>query len=151
MAGHKLASTSGSVMSIAMPPNVDFEAANGRQLALIRTTFLAVFVRRTKLAMFLSDHLNKNFDALAEGDDFEEQVFNLLRDAQAEGWLAELVAKAIEAYARATPLQNMLDQWFVFAAVRAWRRGVRSGANGTYFAPAGGRSDLATPGRHRSF
>jgi trypsin-like peptidase/effector-associated domain 1 (EAD1)-containing protein len=105
-------------MSTSVPPTIDFHAANGRQLGLIRTTFLAVFVRDAKLAMFLSERLEKNFDAIAEGKDFEERIFNLLRDAQAEGWLAELVTKTFEVYARAPALKNMIDQWFLFADAR---------------------------------
>lgn len=102
-------------MPITVPPTVDFDAANGKQLALIRIAFLAVFVRRSKLVIFMSDQFGKNFDQMAEGDDLEDQVFNLLRDARAEGWLGELVAKAIEVYANAAALKNMMDQWFLFA------------------------------------
>lgn len=102
-------------MPIPIPPNLDFNAANGKQLGLIRTAFLAVFVRRSKLVIFLSDYFNKNFDEFSEGEDFEDQVFNLLRDARGEGWLADLVSKATQIYERATALRNMVDQWFLFA------------------------------------
>jgi effector-associated domain 1 (EAD1)-containing protein len=102
-------------MLITLPPTVDFETANGKQLRLIRIAFLAVFIRRSKLSIFMSDQFGKNFDQMAEGDDFEDQVFNLLRDARAEGWLGELVTKAVAVYAQATAFKNMIDQWFLFA------------------------------------
>jgi hypothetical protein len=44
---------------------------------------------------------------------FEDEVFNLLRDARAKGWLADLVNKAIEVFPRAPALKNVLDQWFM--------------------------------------
>jgi hypothetical protein len=92
-----------------VPPSIDFNVANGKQLRLIRTAFLTVFVRRSKLVMFLSE-IEKNFDLIAQGEDFEDEVFNLLRDARAEGWLADLVNKAIEVFPRAPALKSILDQ-----------------------------------------
>ena len=99
----------------SIPSTIDFGQANGRQLGLILTTFVAIFVRRGRLTMFLSEQFDINFDSIAQGDDFREEVFNLLRDAQAEGWLAELVTKALRAYERSRASKKMIDQWFLFA------------------------------------
>jgi hypothetical protein len=98
-----------------VPSKIDFNLANGKQLQLIRTALLGVFLQRSKLVRFLSDEFGKNFDAIAQGDSFESAVFYLLRDAHAEGWLADLVNKAIDDYPRAPALKNIIDQWFLLA------------------------------------
>ena len=52
--------------------------------------------------MFLSEHFNKNFESIAKGKNFEERIFNLLLDAQGEGWLAELVTKTLKVFRAST-------------------------------------------------
>jgi hypothetical protein len=50
------------------------------------------------------------------------KAFYLLREARAEGWLADLVNKAVEHFPPSPALKNLLDQWFLLADADARTR-----------------------------
>src|SRR5262245_14909981 len=69
-----------------------FEQLSGPQKKMLRVAILSAFEDEVKLDRFLSDRLDKpslrNFvGALA----FEDQVFGLIKAAQAKGWTEALV------------------------------------------------------------
>ena len=70
-----------------------FEQLSGPQAKILRQAIMSAFVNTAALDMFIGGELNKppvgNF---AGGTTLEEQVFNMIRAAQAEGWTENLVA-----------------------------------------------------------
>lgn len=68
----------------------------GSQTKILREAIKAAFVDTNPLKKFLWEELDKNLEDFA-GNTRDDRIFSLIRDAQAEGWLSDLIAK-LQAY-----------------------------------------------------
>ena len=87
-----------------------FEQLSGTQRKIFRIAILSAFVDELTFDMFLNGELNKpplrNF---VGAPPFEQQVFGLIRVAQAEGWTDDLIAALSEQRARNVLIHNLPD------------------------------------------
>ncbi|MDF5731568.1 MAG: tetratricopeptide repeat protein [Rhizonema sp. PD38] len=67
---------------------------SGQQRKEIHEALLDAFPKESSLEQMLSFELNKNLDAIAGGKDLREIVFYLIREAEAQGWIEDLVRAA---------------------------------------------------------
>jgi V8-like Glu-specific endopeptidase len=73
---------------------------SGQQYQQLTDALVNAFPSQAKLAQFVRFRLEKNLDAIAMGNDLTEIVFKLIGTAEADGWVAELVAAARESKPR---------------------------------------------------
>lgn len=88
--------------------DIDFGAARGAQLKVLRVAFCAA-LRRSSLTMILVEELDRDYKAVVEAGSFEEEVFSLLLTAKREGWLNELVQAAVRRFPKAPALRDMVE------------------------------------------
>lgn len=67
----------------------------GEQRKKIRKAILSAYPTIPKLKMMVDDELGHNLDAIAGGSNLDEVVFNLIVTAESEGWLEQLIRRAI--------------------------------------------------------
>ncbi len=82
---------------------------SGRQLEQFRDLIVEVFTL-PEFDQLLRFHLGKKRENVALGDDFKEIAFKVIDEADAEGWLAQLIQAVQEERARHTELQAFLKQ-----------------------------------------
>ncbi len=70
---------------------------SGRQREKLKEALVDAFPTKAPLEQMLSFELDKNLDEIAGGKDLQEIVFNLIRKAEAEGWIEELILAARKA------------------------------------------------------
>ena len=68
----------------------------GPQYQQLRDALIDAFPQEQRLINVLKFRLNKDFFRFKRGSDYEAVVFNLIEDAQAQGWLYKLVSSARE-------------------------------------------------------
>jgi len=68
----------------------------GRQYEQFVNALLGAFPSQARLAQMIRFRLDRSLDAIALGGSLQEIVFRLIETAEAEGWLAQLVAAARE-------------------------------------------------------
>jgi trypsin-like peptidase/effector-associated domain 1 (EAD1)-containing protein len=121
---------------------MDFEQLNGAQRKIIRQAILSALVDAGSIDMFLEGELSKpplaNF---AGGANTEQQVFNLIRAAQAEGWTGDLISKLQVGRPRNTLVRN-LPNALRLAAVEAPPRLVTPDMSLEKIVSGGGFADL---------
>ncbi len=66
----------------------------GKQREKLRNALIDAFPEKIKLEQMLDYHLEKNLDAIAGGDNLKDVVFKLIRTADAEGWVEDLIYAA---------------------------------------------------------
>src|SRR5262245_17161160 len=72
---------------------MDFEQLSGAQRKIVRQAIVSAFLDTASIDMFLESELSKPPLAhFAGGANTEQQVFNLIRAAQAEGWTGDLLS-----------------------------------------------------------
>lgn len=89
---------------------MDYDNLNGPQREILRQALLAAFVNSVSLDIFLQSKVNRPpLATYAGGNNFGEVVFNVVKDAQAQGWTGDLVA-ALQAERPRNPLvRNLPD------------------------------------------
>ncbi len=68
----------------------------GRQYEQLLHALIDAFPAQMRLAQMVRFRLDKNLNALALGENLQDIVFRLIEAAQADGWLAQLIAAARE-------------------------------------------------------
>jgi hypothetical protein len=77
---------------------VNLEKLTGLQMKILRNAISSAFVSTNSLNQFLREELDKApLEDITTGNNREERTFSLIRVAEAEGWLTELVEK-LQAY-----------------------------------------------------
>jgi hypothetical protein len=72
---------------------VGFEQLSGIQAKVLRQSILSAFSDTGSVNIFLGDALNKPpLEVFAGGANLEQQIFAMIKAAQAEGWTEELIA-----------------------------------------------------------
>ncbi len=66
----------------------------GQQRQQLEDALINAFPNKVSLEQMLSYQLNKNLDAIAGGNNLQETVFNLIKVAEAEGWIEDLFRAA---------------------------------------------------------
>ncbi|GAB1538244.1 hypothetical protein NUACC21_09020 [Scytonema sp. NUACC21] len=69
---------------------------SGQQRKQLREALIDAFPDKSSLEQMLSDQFEKNLDAIAGGSSLKDIVFNLMKGADSQGWLLDLVRKAYE-------------------------------------------------------
>jgi len=72
---------------------IDLNSLNGPQRKIVRDALLGAYTQST-LEMLLDVELDKGLDEVVAAAPFEIQVFNLVKAAQKQGWIDDLVAAA---------------------------------------------------------
>lgn len=67
---------------------------NGGQIEELKKALSAAFLTENKLKMMLRKELNQRLNLVAQGDDYQEVLFNLIEWAESEGRLIELIRGA---------------------------------------------------------
>jgi formylglycine-generating enzyme required for sulfatase activity len=67
---------------------------SGQQREKLKAALIHAFPNKTYLEQMLSFQLNKNLEAIAGGNNLEEITFNLIKLAESQGWIEELVHAA---------------------------------------------------------
>ncbi len=67
---------------------------SGQQRKELQDALVDAFPDKSSLEQMLSFGLNKNLDAIANGDNLEKIVFNLIKKAESEGWVSRLIVAA---------------------------------------------------------
>ena len=87
---------------------MDFEQLNGAQRKIVRQAIASAFLDGASIDMFLDSELSKPPLAyFAGGANAEQQVFNLIRAAQAEGWTGDLISRLQVSRPRNTLVRNL--------------------------------------------
>lgn len=81
----------------------------GRQLGALSDAFRATF-NRPGLEELLEFRLERSLDDISMDPDYRSMMRKVLGAANREGWLDELIARAVEAQPRAPALQETLNQ-----------------------------------------
>ncbi len=79
-----------------------------RQRKNLRESLLAAFPSRGELKIMLSEELNITFDQIAEGENYREEVFNLIQYFDSQG----KIKKLIDAAMRSNPTNPDLNKFF---------------------------------------
>ena len=66
----------------------------GKQREKLRHALIDAFPEKIKLEQMLDYQLEKNLDAIAGGDNLKDVVFKLIKTADAEGWVEDLIYAA---------------------------------------------------------
>ena len=69
---------------------------SGEQRQKLQDALISAFPSKASLEQMLSLKLNKNLDRVAGGTNLNEVVFNLIKAAEAENWVEELICAARE-------------------------------------------------------
>ncbi|KST67302.1 toll/interleukin-1 receptor domain-containing protein [Mastigocoleus testarum] len=69
---------------------------SGEQRQKLRDALISAFPSKASLEQMLAFQLNKNLDVIAGGTNLKEVVFNLIKTADAEGWVEKLIYAARE-------------------------------------------------------
>ena len=80
---------------------------SGRQYELLTRALLDAFPSPGRLERMVRYRLDRNLAAIALGDDLEEIVFKLVRSAESDGWLPDLVSAARESNPRSGSLVSV--------------------------------------------
>jgi hypothetical protein len=89
---------------------LDLEQLNGPQAKILRQIILSAFVDGTSADMFLASELNKPpLAVFAGGANLEQQIFTMIRVAQAEGWTGDLIAALQASRPRNLLVRNLPD------------------------------------------
>jgi Effector-associated domain 1 len=73
------------------------EELTGHQYGKLQEALIAAFTSKSKLEQMLSLELNRNLDSIAGGENLRDVVFNLIKEAKAQGWIKDLVHAACRA------------------------------------------------------
>jgi internalin A len=76
-----------------IPANIKLSGSQRKQ---IHKALMDAFPTKSSLDRLLSHELDKNLDEIAGGNDLRDIVFNLIKTAEAEGWVEELIRAAKE-------------------------------------------------------
>ena len=66
----------------------------GKQREKLQSALISAFPDKASLDQMLSNQLNKNLDVIAGGENLKSIVFNLIKKAEAEGWVEKLIDAA---------------------------------------------------------
>ncbi|MUG96317.1 hypothetical protein F7734_29850 [Scytonema sp. UIC 10036] len=69
---------------------------SGQHKEKLRDTLINAFPTKASLEQLLSFSLNKNLEEIAGGNNLQEIVFNLIKVAEAQGWIKDLIFAARE-------------------------------------------------------
>jgi hypothetical protein len=121
---------------------LDYEQLNGPQSKILRLTILSAFVDATSVDMFLDSELKKPALAVfAGGANTEQQIFNMIRVARAEGWTGDLIA-ALQSNRPQNPLVRNLPDALRLATMDAPPARSKSGLTLEKIVSNGGFADL---------
>lgn len=119
-----------------------FEQLNGSQRKILRQAILSAFINAAAIDRFLNDALSKpTLETFAGGASTEDQVFNLIRIAQAEGWTGDIIAALQDGHPRNILVRNLPDA-LRLAAVEAPPRPPAPGMSLERIVSGGGFADL---------
>jgi hypothetical protein len=83
----------------------------GEQYKQFQNALLSAFPNHYELREMLLFQLEKHLDPIAGGTSLQEVVFNLIRVAVAQGWIADLVEKAHEHNSGNAELREFAERW----------------------------------------
>ncbi|RUS94677.1 hypothetical protein DSM106972_093140 [Dulcicalothrix desertica PCC 7102] len=75
---------------------------SGQQYKKLRDALVDAFPTKSSLEQFLLFEFDKKLDVIAGGNDLQEIVFNVIKTAEAQGWVEELISGAKEGGRRDT-------------------------------------------------
>lgn len=67
---------------------------SGQQRKKLQEALIDAFREKSSLEQMLSYELDKNLDAIAGGGNLEVVVFNLIKTADSQGWVENLICAA---------------------------------------------------------
>lgn len=88
----------------------------GEQREQLKLVFLDAFPDKASLERMLAFELERNLDAIAGGNSLEEIVFNLIKTANSEGWVADLVDAACKSNPENQQLQTIAQELLIESA-----------------------------------
>jgi V8-like Glu-specific endopeptidase len=105
---------------------VDFNRLTGPQRKMLREALVGVFRRSRDLDMFLDDNGFEPLGEIVESGPFQAEVFELIRELERSGRLADLVTKVRGAHADAPALQDLVSRLGLADSGAEQQRVVRS-------------------------
>ncbi len=83
---------------------------SGQQRKKIQEALIDAFPTKSSLEQMLSFGLEKNLDAIAEGSNLEVVVFKLIKTAESQGWVDQLIDAACKANPGNLKLQGVAEE-----------------------------------------
>jgi V8-like Glu-specific endopeptidase len=105
---------------------VDFNRLTGPQRKMLREALMGVFRRSRDLDMFLDDNGFEPLGDIVESGPFQAEVFDLIRELERRGRLADLVQKIRSAHADAPALEDLQTRLGLADSSAEGQRVVRS-------------------------
>ncbi len=83
---------------------------SSEQRKKLRDALIDAFTAKSLLEQLLSLELDKNLDEIAGGISLQEIVFNLIKAAEAQGWIEDLVRAALRSNPKNFPLKDIAEE-----------------------------------------
>ncbi|NEO14701.1 MAG: hypothetical protein F6J98_22935 [Moorea sp. SIO4G2] len=83
---------------------------SGQQRKQLQEALIKAFPDKSSLEQMLSFELNKNLNAISGGANLKEVVFELIKIAEAENWIKDLIYGARELGGRRYGLKQLIRQ-----------------------------------------
>jgi Effector-associated domain 1/AAA-like domain len=82
----------------------------GQQRKRLQNALIDAFPTKASLEQMLSFELDKNLDEIAGGKDLQNIVFNLIKRAEAESWVEDLIVDARNSNEGNLKLKNLAEE-----------------------------------------